>query len=281
MTPRILFVFVTAALLASTPDAAAQQRKQAQNAAGKIYWQEFKAEDCAYCSTKGVAECRTCNGGRKKSKTKCGDCRGKKKSTCFRCYGDGKTPDPFERFACTRCDARGFVSCFMCGGGGEIKLTSGKKGPKCKPCKKKGGSKCHYCNGKRYMPILTPGGKPLASASLDELKKHIKPLQSIFDRSKKFLEDKRGKFYEQDYDEIIDKAKEFIPGLEKDRKDVRKQYKLALKHKGLKDHEQVAKRARTSAIRALNAWAFRHLEQMNACVNVHENNRRREVRKGK
>lgn len=257
----ILAVFAVLGLLAGS--AGAQKPRSADRGPdGMLTWKPFVAEPCEGCAGKLVAECKTCEGGKKKLfLDKCPECKGKKTVTCARCFGLGKTYDVAQMMSCPICDGRALSICRMCAGTGFLKMQDGSKGAACKLCDKKAMWPCELCGGKRFLKIDQIGGKPIEQATVPELEAYIKKIEGIADSTEAFLKPDSNKSIGS-FDRIGERTiavypyfKNLFPAARKRSDFILEKLKADLRE----NHDSWVKGAREQAIGAANHVVVNHL----------------------
>lgn len=147
---------------------------------GMIQWAEHAQVKCTTCSGTGKTKCTTCEGFSDDAKS-CPDCKRTKEreAVCRACAGLGFFPDPLDKVHCPACLAAAFLTCFICHGGGHIKVEgSGEKWLDCPGCRGAGGFKCGVCNGNRLVEAAAL--KPtLRDANAATLQKAIATTDSV------------------------------------------------------------------------------------------------------
>lgn len=282
-----LLMIIGLAFFVATPSALSQKlRERARNPkTGMISWSEWKPLSCERCLGKKKTNCGTCDGGRKKLTVKCGECKGKKKAPCRECFGKGKYVDPFLITGCTRCKSRGAIKCPSCGGKGLHYYRDGRKGPKCKVCKKKGYFKCWVCKSKGNMALMQIEGVSYTKATESQLKKMRAKLKPVLDKLKAFTgvnEDKPKKYFREiEFNATMKGVTEVFPQFKNEAKEVKKMSTAALKSRTITDYKTLPGKFRESAALSASNFLAVHLNIIESALNVFTNNRRQAERNKK
>lgn len=136
---------------------------------GVVQWADHQEVKCPNCAGTGKAKCITCYRFEDDAPT-CPECKRVEghEAPCRACAGLGHYPDPLEKTFCPACQAKGFLLCFVCGGGGRLRVDKAKQWSACPACRGDGGWKCGTCNGERLVEVASvkPSLKDATAANL-------------------------------------------------------------------------------------------------------------------
>ncbi len=160
--------------------------------------------------------------------------------------------------------------------------TNGKKGPKCKVCKKKGFFKCWVCKSKGNLTLKQIKGATYETATESQLKKQKNLLKPVFDKLNAFTganeEKKKSFFRENDFNDAMKAMAALFPQFKNEIKQVKKMSASTLKFRLLNEYKTFPGKYRETAARAAANFLGVHLNIIDTCLDVISKNRKQAKR---